>query len=183
MHDLSDVLVVVDYQKDFVDGSLGFNKASLIEDKILERIEKYLKINRGVFFTFDTHSENYLETREGRALPIKHCIYKTSGWDLYGKLSKYQDFKTKNTYKILKKTFGSNSLQFEINSNFTKINSIEICGLVTNLCVLSNAVMLQNSFVDTKIVINAELCSSYDEELHEKALDIMTGLQFEVINR
>jgi len=177
------ILIVTDYQKDFIDGALAFEKAKTLEDKIYDKVNKYLKNGESVFFTFDTHYDNYLSTKEGKLFPIKHCIAKTEGWNLYGKLKKYQDEGIKNTYKIFKKTFGSNYLPYEICSNIPKVGRIELCGLVTHLCVLSNAVILQNHLSGADILINAGLCASFNNDLHEKALDIMQGLNMKVIGR
>lgn len=171
------VLVVVDMQKDFCDGALGFEKATTLEKGIYEKIEKYIGDGYEILFTKDTHYEDYLETREGKNLPIEHCIYGTKGHEMYGRLGRFATFDN----VILKESFGSvlDNRRFE----YDEFVEIELVGLVTNLCVLSNVIVFQSFNPNATIIIDASLCASYDEDLHEKALDIMSGLQMKVINR
>lgn len=187
------LLVVVDYQNDFVDGVLGFEKAKALEDKLATKIEKHIQEGGKVLFTMDTHMEDYLETREGKALPTPHCIQGTSGWDLHGKVKNVFDKHVLNSseetpcYMMFKDSFGMDiGLHFGamiIKRVIKKCDEIEICGVVTNMCVISVAVSLQSIAVNIPITVDASLCASFDDELHEKALDIMQGLQMNVINR
>ena len=101
---MAKLLVVVDYQNDFVNGALGFVKAETLEKGICNKIEEYLNRGDKVIFTYDTHFENYLHTREGKKLPVKHCIIDTEGHDLYGELKKFKD--VENTLHYNKKSFG-----------------------------------------------------------------------------
>ncbi len=180
---MSQILVVIDYQKDFVDGALGFSEAAMLEDKIYDKVDKYLSKKGNVFFTFDTHFSDYAKTREGKNIPIPHCLYGTEGWQLYGKLQKYSSSEITNTYRIIKKTFGSKSLPFVVDSIIPKVSEIEICGVVTNMCVISNAVILQSHFPEARIMVNAGCCASFDKELHEKALDVMLAMNIEITDR
>lgn len=102
------ILVVVDYQKDFVNGSLGFDKAVTLEKGIYQKIKQYKQNSDEIVFTFDTHNDNYLQTQEGRNLPVPHCLRNTEGWDLYGKIADLCDETSKRFEKI---TFGSLELQ------------------------------------------------------------------------
>lgn len=172
------LLVVVDYQKDFVDGSLGFEKAKGLENRIYNKIKKYKENEDYVLFTYDTHYDNYFETREGKHLPIKHCINNTDGHELYGRI---KDFKNYGDH-IKKESFSIDSKILNwLDEDL--VDSIEIIGIVTNLCVISNAITFQTLFKNKEITIDASCCASFDDNLHEKALDVMQGLQMNIINR
>lgn len=177
------LLVVIDYQKDFVDGALGFEKAVFLENGIYNKVNGYIKDNNKVLFTYDTHLDNYLDTREGKNLPVVHCIKGTEGHDLYGRLKEFSN--RENTIHYEKYGFGMApsdmiNLANEIGND---IKEIEIVGVVTNICVISNVVMFQSQFRNAEVVVDASLCASFDESLHEKTLDVIEGLQGKVINR
>lgn len=177
------LLVVIDYQKDFVDGSLGFDEAKILEDEIYNKVNEYLGNDYKVIFTYDTHLENYLETREGKNLPVAHCIEGSKGHELYGDLKEFKN--RKNTLHIKKYGFGLSpqdmiNIYNEIGDS---VNEIEIVGVVTNICVISNFVMFQSQFREANIKVDAKLCASFNKELHNKALDVIESLQGQVINR
>ena len=177
------ILVVIDYQKDFVDGALGFEKASTLEEGIYNKINQYLKEGNKVLFTYDTHEENYLDTREGKNLPIVHCIKGTEGHKLFGRLQKFEN--NKNVISYEKYGFGLApedmvKISKEIGED---LDEVEIVGVVTNICVISNFVMFQSQYRNADIVVDASLCASFDERLHSKTLDIIEGLQGKVINK
>lgn len=177
------LLVVIDYQKDFVDGTLGFEKAVTLEQGIYEKVNKYLKNNDKVLFTYDTHYEEYLQTREGKNLPILHCIKGTNGHKLYGKIDDFSN--SENTMHYEKKGFGispEDMIQIA-NEVGEDIKEIELVGVVTNICVISNVVLFQSQYRNADIIVDASLCASFDDSLHEKALDVIEGLQGKVINR
>lgn len=175
---MKNLLVVVDYQKDFVDGSLGFEKAPSLEDKIAGKIKKYRENKDEVVFTLDTHGENYMKTQEGRKLPISHCIKGTDGWKLYGKIQTLCD---ETTRCFEKPCFGSMDLAEYIRKN--KYDKIEFIGLVSNICVISNAVLAKAALPEAEIIVDASCTASADESINEKALDVMEGLQISVVNR
>lgn len=175
------LLVVVDYQNDFVDGALGFPKAKTLEEGIYNKIKFYLDNGDKVLFTYDTHKEDYLNTREGKNLPITHCIDGTNGHKLYGKLSEF--INEENTIHIKKYGFGISPadmirLAKDVGDD---IEVIEIVGVVTNICVISNFVMFQSQYRNANIIVESNLCASFDESLHEKTLDIVKGLQGKVL--
>ena len=176
------LLVVVDYQKDFVDGVLGFAGAENLDKKIVEKVNQYLTDGCTVFYTMDTHTENYLNTREGKQLPVPHCILGTEGWELYGETGKLLKDGV-NAYMLKKQTFGVSP--FDMTSELLKfdeeVESIEIVGLVTNMCDISVAVTFQARFPNAQIIVHADLVDSFDKELHNKALDVMEGMQMKVI--
>ena len=171
-------LIVVDYQNDFVDGSLGFEKAKDLEGPICRKIEEYLSRKDLVLFTKDCHDhEKYADTLEGKYLPIEHCSTE-KGMGIYGEVAKYAD--ESNT--IYKDRFGSEDLCARIRQ-YEGIESFELCGLVSSICVLSNAVLLRANFPQVPIVIDAQCTAAADESMNAKALDVMQNLQMDIINR
>lgn len=177
------LLVVIDYQNDFVDGTLGFEKAKTLESGIYDKVNKYLNDGAKVIFTYDTHDKNYLNTREGKNLPVEHCFRGTEGQKLYGKLKEFEN--VQNTLHIEKAGFGiaPNDI-IKISEEFGyDIDQIEIVGVVTNICVVSNFVMFQSQYRNADIIVDASLCASFDDNLHEKTLDVLEGLQGKVENR
>ena len=177
------LLVVIDYQKDFVDGALGFEKAATLEEGIYNKVNENLKEGNKVLFTYDTHEINYLETREGKNLPVVHCIKGTEGHKLFGKLQKFEH--NKNVISYEKYGFGlAPEDMIKISKEIGEdLEEIEIVGVVTNICVISNFVMFQSQYRNADIVVDASLCASFDESLHSKTLDIIEGLQGKVINK
>ncbi|GAB6170376.1 cysteine hydrolase [Clostridium carnis] len=177
------LLVVIDYQNDFVNGALGFKKAEELEGRIYSKVKSYLNDGEKVIFTYDTHFENYLDTREGENLPIKHCIINTDGHNLYGKLNEFKN--NKNTIHYKKEAFGlSPKDMLEISNELDYIpDKIELAGVVTNICVISNSIIFQSQFPNAEIFVDGDLCASFDESLHEKALEVMESLQVKVINK
>lgn len=164
-------LIVVDYQKDFVDGALGFPKASTLASGIRVKINHYREQGDTVLFTFDTHGADYLQTREGRHLPIPHCIKGTPGFELDAGIKDLQQASDKVFYKPC---FGSLALAGFLKQE--QYQQVELVGLVTNICVLSNAIIAQAALPEAEIIVDAGLCASFDDALHDKALDIMRGL-------
>ena len=175
------LLVVIDYQKDFVDGALGFKKAETLEEGIYNKVKDYLDNGHKVVFTYDTHYENYLETREGKNLPVPHCYIGTQGHELYGKLKEFKD--AENTFHYNKEAFGIApkdmiKLTEEVG---TDIDEIEFVGVVSNMCVISNVVTFQAQYVNAQLVVDSNLTASFDESLHKKAMDVIESLQVKVI--
>lgn len=180
------LLVVIDYQVDFVTGSLGFPEALEIDSGIAHCVQGALAEGHCVLFTYDTHGDEYLSTREGKALPIRHCAPNTDGWRLYGKTQEQicETCATHQIYEVRKSCFGMQPRSLvDLAAQIGDPEEIKIVGVVTNLCVLSNAVMLQAQWPDAAITVDASLCRAPDPTMHEKALDILEGLQIRVINR
>ena len=178
---MSKLLVVIDYQKDFVDGTLGFEKAKTLEQAIYDKVNRYLQSGDKVLFTYDTHLEDYLETREGKNLPVPHFIEATSGHQLYGKINDFTNLE--NIFHYKKEGFGISPQDMIKLSNELgeDINEIEFVGVVTNICVISNVVMFQAQYRNADIIVDGRLCASFDDSLHDKALDVMEGLQVRVV--
>lgn len=173
-------LFVIDYQKDFVDGALGFPGAEKLDEGIAAKVRAYGKGH--VLFTRDTHFENYLNTREGKNLPVVHCIQGTPGWECYGETARA--LAEVEAPAIDKLVFG-----MDITDPATaavlpeQADEIELVGLVSNICVVSNAVVLQSRYPEATIVVDAACTASFDKELNDKVLDVLQGLQVKVINR
>lgn len=172
------LLIVVDYQNDFVNGSLGFKKAEELEEKIAEKINQYRKENGEIIFTLDTHGKDYSETQEGKLLPVPHCIKGTKGHELYGKVA---SLKKETDLAIEKPTFGSVEL-FEYLKG-KKYESVELVGLVSNICVISNAVIAKTALPETTVIVDASCTASNDDRLNEEVLDVMETLQIKIIDR
>ena len=170
-------LVVVDYQVDFVNGALGFEGAELLEPVIVEKIEKTRAEGGKIIFTLDTHYENYLETAEGKKLPVPHCIDGSDGHKLFGKVAKCVDMRTDIVIK--KRAFGSTDLAV-ILKKFA-FDEVELCGLVTDICVVSNAIIAKAALPEAKIVVDSSACGSGNRQAHENALCVMRGVQIDVI--
>lgn len=180
------LLVVVDYQNDFVIGSLGFEGAAAIDDGIAHLVQGYLAMGDHVLFTYDTHDDTYLDTREGRALPVPHCNPHGDGWRLYGKTQQLccETCANHQIHNVTKHTFGMPPHELvALEKRLPDLKEILVVGVVTNMCVLSNAVLLQAQWPEAQITIDAALCRGFDPVLHEKALDVMESLQMNVINR
>ena len=175
-----DYLFVIDYQNDFVDGALGFPGAELLDAPIAAKIRAYGKGR--VFFTRDTHFENYLETREGKNLPVPHCIKGSHGWQVYGETAKA--LAETDAVAIDKLVFGMDVTDPVTAALLpTKADRIELVGLVSNICVVSNAVVLQSKYPEATITVDARCTASFDPALHEKVLDVLAGFQVQVIGR
>lgn len=173
-------LFVIDYQNDFVDGTLGFAGAEKLDERIVAKIKEYGKGR--VFYTRDTHFEDYLETREGKNLPVVHCIKDTFGWEVYGKTK--QALEEVDAVAIDKLVFGMDISDPKIASVLPKeADEIELVGLVSNICVISNAVVLQTKYPDATIKVDAACTDSFDKALNEKVLDVLSGLQVKVTGR
>lgn len=171
-------LIVVDYQNDFVDGSLGFDDAGAVEQALCRKIEQYLEQGGDVVFTFDTHDRAYLQTREGRDLPVAHCIKDTDGWKLYGKAGAYLG---RAAEAFEKKTFGSLELAEYLKQ--AGYEQVEFVGVVTNVCVLSNAVLAKAALPEAELIVDAACTAGPDKDLCEKTFDVLEGLYIHVLNR
>lgn len=171
-------LVVVDYQNDFVIGSLGFPEAEAIEGKIVEKIRAYRERGDEVVFTMDTHGTDYIETQEGRILPVIHCVKGTEGHRLFGRVAKELQ---ESDMRFWKDTFGSDGLYMYLTEQ--PFDSIELAGVVSNICVLANVVLAKTAQPETTIIVDARCVASNDPRLNQEALDVMESLQVHVLGR
>lgn len=171
------VLVAVDMQNDFIDGSLGTSEAKKIVGNAVEKIKNHDGL---IFVTYDTHFENYMETAEGKKLPVEHCIKNTEGWQLNKKVA--DALKNKNYITVEKLTFGSVDLPEKIkNSCGDEDFEIELIGLCTDICVVSNALILKANYPEAKISVDASCCAGVTPDSHRAALTTMKFCQIDVI--
>lgn len=166
------LLVVVDMQNDFIDGSLGTKEAREIVPAVKAKIEQYEAEEGEVVFTMDTHFENYLDTLEGRNLPVKHCIEQTTGWELCPALSSHEGKRFKKT------TFGSMELADYVKKK--EYSSIELVGLCTDICVISNALLIKAALPGTPVVVDSACCAGVTPKSHNTALEAMKMCQIEI---
>lgn len=167
-------LIVIDMQNDFISGSLGTKEAKEIVSSVKKRIEKAKKDGEDIIFTKDTHTKKYLETREGKNLPVKHCIINTWGHEICDELVSY----TKDALMVVdKNTFGYKDLPLYVE----KYDTITLIGLCTDICVISNAILLKAFYPEKEFIIEKDLCAGTTVENHENALKAMKVCQFDII--
>lgn len=185
------ILICVDLQGDFIDGALGTPEAQAIVPRVVEKIKNYEdKNNTLLLFTKDTHYDDYMETLEGKMLPVPHCIENTHGWSIKKEIASaamdpdflgYSSKKIINS-RIYKNTFGSDDLRELLEKVKENIEEIEFLGLCTDICVISNVLMARQTLPNTKIVVDASCCAGVTTEKHKAALEVMKSCQIEVIN-
>lgn len=171
------ILIVVDMQNDFIDGALGTAEAVAIVPAVKSKIENF---DGRVLFTRDTHEADYLETQEGRNLPVEHCIKDTDGWQISPVLEALR----KET-PVDKPTFGSVALGQLLKAYDTyeeKIESITLIGLCTDICVISNAMIIKAFLPETPVIVDAACCAGVTPESHENALKAMSMCQIKIEN-
>ena len=176
------MLVVVDYQKDFVDGALGFPGAEKLDAGIAAKIRAYGAQGDLIVQTMDTHQPDYLTTREGKHLPVLHCIAGTDGWQTYGETAKAMN--DVSFMQIDKATFGVHPAQMMELMTWlegAKVTEIEFVGLVSNICVISNICVFQGAFPNAQILVDPNLIASFDPKTHAAVLEVMAGLQVNFI--
>ncbi len=164
-------LIVVDMQADFINGALGSAHAEAIVQGVVEKVKNF---DGTVIFTRDTHDESYLDTQEGRKLPVKHCIRGTDGWQICRELLPY----AQNV--VDKPTFGSTELARMMQENAENIEEIELCGLCTDICVISNAMLLKAALPEVKISVDPACCAGVTVESHNTAIEAMKAVQIEI---
>lgn len=172
------ILIVVDMQKDFVDGALGTKEAAAIVPNVVSKIKNF---DGDIIVTYDTHFENYMETSEGKNLPVSHCIKDTDGWELDRNVE--EALEGKDYIAVEKPTFGSLDLPEILSENYDENDiSIELIGLCTDICVVSNAIILKAAFYETPISVDASCCAGVTPESHKAALATMKMCQINVVN-
>ena len=191
-------LIVVDMQKDFITGPLGSPEAEAAIPHVIEAIAKYCSSGTILVATRDTHYDNYMKTQEGQKLPVPHCIEGSKGWmyddevaatimtylPLYGN---FDDMYMCDVPYIDKPTFGSIDLLNyfynikEADGKHVEVDEFILCGLVTNMCVLNNAILLKAAFPEANIKILSQACAGTSPEKHQQALDIMSGCHIEIV--
>lgn len=183
------VLVVVDMQNDFIDGALGTPEAQVIVQNVVEKLEHTDRSETLVIFTKDTHYEDYMDTLEGKLLPVPHCIENTHGWSINKEVSGAVDGHPGLVYssgkiingRVYKNTFGSDGLREFLIQHKESIEEVEFVGLCTDICVVSNALMARQALPNTAIVVDASCCAGVTPEKHRAALEVMKSCQINVI--
>lgn len=165
--------VVIDMQQDFISGSLGSEEARQIVPRVAERIRSARREGRTVLFTLDTHGPDYLRTQEGKNLPVAHCLRGTPGWELDPALVEALEGEAPQTFE--KGTFGSAALARELQRQAPE--EIELAGVCTDICVISNALLLKAFLPETPIRVNAACCAGVTPERHRTALEAMRACQ------
>lgn len=170
---MSKALIVVDMQVDFVNGSLGTKEAEGIVPAVVKKIKAEKENGAQIIFTKDTHETDYLQTQEGQKLPVKHCIRETKGWQI---ISELEDF-AKDAKVIEKPTFGSVKLATQVKD----MDEITLIGLCTDICVISNALLLKAYYPEKKIQVDVSCCAGVTTESHENAVSAMKMCQIDIV--
>ena len=180
------VLIIVDMQNDFISGSLGTAEAIDVVSNVVKRVEN--SSDELILFTKDTHQEDYLNTAEGKKLPVPHCIEGTEGWMIdEAILNAWRS--NKNTIRLpelhentfAKPVFGSVDLVEFLKARSSEISEIEILGVCTDICVISNAIMIKNTMPEIKICVNSNCCAGVTPKTHDEALSVMKMCHIDVI--
>lgn len=167
------VLAVIDMQNDFIDGALGTPEAAAIVPKVKQKIQEALAAGSMLVFTRDTHYENYRNTQEGRNLPVVHCVFYTKGWEISSELP------TQGAKLIDKPAFGSLELA-EYIAGIPNLEEVELVGLCTDICVISNAMILKARLPEVPVAVDSACCAGVTPESHENALKAMAMCQIQI---
>ena len=174
---MNDILIVVDMQNDFIDGALGTPEAVAIVPNVLEKIKTF---EGRVIFTRDTHFDNYMDTQEGKNLPVPHCVKGTEGWQIRAELDALRQEEA-----IDKPSFGSVELSALLAEENVKnpIGSVTLIGLCTDICVISNAMLIKAAMPEVPVIVDAACCAGVTPASHSNALEAMKMCQIKVINQ
>lgn len=181
---MNKILVVIDMQNDFIDGVLGTSEAKAIVEPVINKIKEYQKQNYSIYFTKDTHDAQYKNTQEGKKLPVLHCIKGTQGFELEPKINAlYEEIKCHTAETILfeKNTFGSEALGASIKKRYNEPIEIELIGLCTDICVITNAFVLKTILPEAVIKVDSSCCAGTTPLAHQTALCAMKQCQIEIL--
>lgn len=183
---MAKVLVVVDMQNDFITGSLGSDMALTTVIPVLEKIKKAQKNGDAIIVTKDTHTNSYADTLEGKKLPVEHCIYDTEGWAIHPVIR--AQLEKKDFLEIKKPTFGIFDIKeyvkmalWEKDFKEEDLDEIEVCGLCTDICVISNVTILRAAYPNVPITVDSTACAGTSINAHQAALTVMRSIQIDVI--
>ena len=182
---MTDMLIVIDMQRDFVSGCLGSAEARAIVPAVSARIRRAKEEGSQVVFTLDTHEADYMQTREGRFLPVEHCIQGTEGWALEPEIAKEC---ARGMISFEKPTFGSTALMHHVAAAAAQkgcVNgkgmTVELCGVCTDICVVSNALLIKAALPEADLIVDSALCAGVTPAKHEAALETMRSCQVVVL--
>ena len=182
---MTDILIIVDMQRDFITGALGTAEAQAITPAVAARIARAKTEGTQVIFTLDTHEDDYMTTQEGRRLPVPHCIRGTEGWALEPGIAKEC---APGMLSFEKPTFGSTALAHHIAALAPKQGAafgagiaIELCGVCTDICVVSNALLIKAALPEAELSVNPALCAGVTPQSHEAAIKTMASCQIDIL--
>ena len=176
---MKNILIVVDMQKDFIDGALGSSEALSIVPMVLDKLKAAKKNNDKIILTMDTHSSDYLTTPEGSKLPVEHCIKGTEGHALNRNIDAEL---TPDMMVVEKGSFACTELPELIKRFLVGETAVELCGLCTDICVVSNALLLKAYYPQIQIIVDPAACAGTSKEGHEAALKTMSACHIDIIN-
>ena len=177
---MAKLLIVVDMQKDFIDGALGTKEAVAIVPNVVQKIKEYVQQGDKIIFTKDTHFDGYLDTQEGRNLPVEHCIKGTPGHEICDEIKQIVDL---DDYKVYEKlTFGSSELAGDLDGGmYNDVEEITLIGLCTDICVISNAMLCKTFLTETPVCVAADCCAGVTPDSHNNALKAMEMCQIKIV--
>lgn len=177
---MNHLLIVVDMQNDFIDGSLGTKEATEIIPNVVKKINEYQEAGNQIVFTMDTHKEDYMDTMEGKKLPIIHCIKDTYGWNICDEVQRNFNLEQ---YKIYtKNTFGSSELARDLlNGVYNDVTLVELIGICTDICVISNALLVKTFLPNIPIIVDASCCAGVSKNSHINALEAIKMCHIDII--
>jgi nicotinamidase/pyrazinamidase len=177
---MNKLLVVVDMQYDFIEGALGTKEATEIVNNVVNKISEYKKNGDQIIFTMDTHNEDYLTTMEGKKLPVMHCIKDTNGWNISNAIQEKFNLEQYKVYA--KNTFGSSELAKDIiDGVYNDIIQVELIGICTDICVISNAILVKTFLPNIPIIVDASCCAGVTVNSHRNALEAMKMCHIDII--
>lgn len=178
---MNKLLIVVDMQHDFINGTLGTQEAENIVKKVVDKITEYEESDNTIIFTMDTHFKDYLDSLEGKNLPVIHCVKGTPGWQISDAITSSFDL---GKYRIYEKnTFGSSTLAKDLlNGIYDTITSVEVVGICTDICVISNAMLVKTMLPEIPISVDASCCAGVTPTSHQTALNAMKMCHIEITN-
>lgn len=170
------ILIVVDMQKDFISGALGTKEAKNMVSRAVDKINSF---DGDIIVTYDTHDDSYMTTREGRKLPVPHCIKGKDGWKLDERVQ--EALSGRDYVAFEKSTFGSVELIDHIRESYDPQDiKIELIGVCTDICVVSNALLIKAHFAETEVSVDADCCAGVTPQTHKAALDVMKMCQIDI---
>lgn len=177
---MAKLLIVVDMQNDFIDGALGTKEAVAIVPNVVQKIKEYVQQGDKIIFTKDTHFDGYLDTQEGRNLPVEHCIKGTPGHEICDEIKQIVDL---DDYKVYEKlTFGSSELAGDLAAGmYSDAEEITLIGLCTDICVISNAMLCKTFLTETPVCVAADCCAGVTPDSHNNALKAMEMCQIKIV--
>lgn len=177
---MSKLLMVIDMQNDFITGALGTPEAVKIVPNVVRKIKEYREAGSQIVFTKDTHFKNYLETEEGKNLPVEHCIKGTAGWEICDEIKAVINLDECTVYEKL--TFGSSEYAMDLSDGvYEDVEEIELVGLCTDICVISNAMITKTFLTEVKVSVDSKCCAGVTPESHNNALEAMKMCQINII--